>query len=163
VDIPGEIAGAFGIARRAPQAHLAARPDTKDAWLIDGDYWHPLWGQYVLAVSTLEEIPGARPVVLHVEGATHEISVLALNPDHPTTIERLLIGPIHFLEPASVCEQFICPSDEIAVELGFLCARAVCFGQLNPEPEANTERKAWRFSIAQTLNHFKDPTHGSGN
>lgn len=163
MDIPDQIIGPYGTARRIPQARLKRRPSTLDTWLIDAPYWHPWWSQYVLVPSTLADLPEHPPAVRHRDGTTHEITVLALDPDHPTSVQRLLIDPLHYMEPASVCEQFVALEDRQAVEIGFMCTEAACFGKLNLEPSFSAEKAAWAHAIAATLDHYRDPHHGTLN
>lgn len=159
--------GPYGTARRIPPANYRdSKPAGIDGWIITAPHAHPLWSQYALAVVSLAEIPGQPDAHRHYPEATHELHVLALNPEHgPYDAAR--IGPpgtIHYLTPVNIAEQ-ITATDDQARRLAELCARAVVDGVLTPETGDAPDRirAAWRSSIHQTLNHDRDPHHGHAN
>jgi hypothetical protein len=162
---PDEVSGPHGTAVRVPRSHYTASLATIDAWIITSPGWHPLWSQYMLAVITLADVPGMPPAVLERPGSTHQMHVMALSPEHgPYTPGSVAEGTVHFLTPTNIGEQFEA-SDEQALELSVLCARAVVDGVLNPETADAPERirATWAQSIRRTLDHARDPHHGAAN
>jgi hypothetical protein len=155
--LPDVATGPYGTARRIPPANYRAhKPAGVDGWIITAPYWHPFWSQYMLAVVSLADIPGQPDAVRHYPDATHELHVVALNPDHGP-YDAALIGPpgtIHFLTPVNVVEQITTTHDQ-ARRLTELCARAVVDGLLTPETGDAPDRirAAWRTAIHQTLDH----------
>ncbi|MDX5570923.1 hypothetical protein PYK79_57100, partial [Streptomyces sp. ID05-04B] len=144
---------------------LNSHPAGLDSWILTGPRWHPVWYQYNLGIVSLADTPGLPPAKLHRPGVTHELTVVALNPDHgPYDARRLPDGHLQFLTPVNIVEQFTA-TDQEARELAFQCARAVVDGLLWPETgdAPDTVRAAWRSSVHQTLAHAHDPHHGRLN
>lgn len=163
---PDELTGAYGTARRVPRdRYRDSHPAGLNAWIITAPCWHPIWSQYQLGVVSLADIPGVPPARLQRPGVTHELNVVALNPDHgPYDARHLPDEGLHFLTPVNIAEQFT-TTDEQARNLAQLCARAVVDGLLIPETADAPDgiRAAWRSSIHQTLAHDHDPHHGRLN
>lgn len=160
--MPVQIAGPHGTAGRVPAAHLTDNPATLDAWIITAPGWHPLWGQYLLALLTLADVPGQPPAVRHRPGTTHELLVAALNPEQgPYDAATVTNTSLHLLTPVNIAEQ-VTTTDEQARQLPELCVRAVLDGVLNPETGDAPERirAAWSRAVQQTLDHGRDPHHG---
>ncbi|MGW0599939.1 hypothetical protein ACWD11_22685 [Streptomyces sp. NPDC002776] len=165
-DDPDARAGAFGAAHRIPRhAYRNPAPATLDAWIITSPYWHPIWHQYQLAVISLADIAGAPPARLQRPGVTHEILVVALNPEHgPYTADDLPADGLPFLTPINIAEQ-VTSTDHEARRLGALCVQAVVDGLLCPETADAPDRirATWSTAIHQTLDHSRDPHHGRHN
>lgn len=162
---PDELAGACGTAIRVPRSHYADNPATLDAWIITAPMWHPLWSQYMLSVITLADVPGMGPAVKERPDVTHQVIVVALNPDHgPYTPASVAEKKIRYLTPGNIGEQFTA-TDQQALDMGVLCANAVVGGILCPETADAPERIRgfWAQSIQRTLDHARDPHHGSQN
>ncbi|MFF5842154.1 hypothetical protein ACFY74_11875 [Streptomyces massasporeus] len=155
-----ELTGPYGTARRIPRdTYRDSHPAGLEGWIITAPCWHPLWSQYNLGVVSLADIPDLPPANLQRPGVTHELSVVALNPDFgPYDALHLPAHGLRFLTPVNVAEQFT-TTDDRARELAALCARAVVHGVLCPETADAPERvrAAWHSSITQTLAH---PDHG---
>lgn len=155
------IEGLFGRAERIDFAKNPLSAATLDIWLITAPQYHPLWSQYGLMVVSLDEsIPGFPPTLLHFTGATHEMLVVAINPDAegaPFTAESLnerlnnLRGVPH-LTPVNHCHQFKA-SDEEILKLAWQACYGVVNGVLNPETgDAPTKiRQAWKSVLDETL------------
>lgn len=161
-----EVIGPYGKAGLIP-AERYSNPTTQIAgWVITAPAWHPLWSQYFLGVVSLADLPGVPPPVLHFPGATHEIMVIALDPDHgPYDAE--VIGEGHKLKwllPGNICEQIIA-TDEIAREISEGLAHMVVQGLLCPETGDDPDgiRSQWRGTISRSLDHYLDPHHGRLN
>lgn len=161
---PNPLTGTHGTAHRVPPAHYRAdSPAGLDSWVITAPCWHPLWSQYSLSVITLADLPGVPPARKQDPSATHELLVVALNPDHgPYDAKTITLtaGGLFFLRPVNIAAQFTATDDQ-ARDLAGLCARAVVDGLLNPETGDAPERirAAWRWTIRRTLEH---PHHTPG-
>lgn len=160
---PDEIDGALGRAARVPRSD--DWPATLDAFVVTAPRWHPLWSQYLLALITLSDMPGVGPAYREFEGATHQVIVMAMDPDHgPYTPGSFAENTVRYLLPGNIGHQFKA-TDEQALDVVALCARAVCDGVLNPETADAPERTraVWASAIQQTLDHDCDPHHGRMN
>lgn len=138
--------------------------------LITAPVWHPVWSQYFICVADLTPKPDTPDATLHFPGATHELLVFAINPDHGTlstegVLHLLLEGTAVHLEPVNVVHQFTATDDEIRT-VAWLCGRAVTQGQLNPETgdAPSRIREEWLQACVQTLAHLRGEEHaGHGN
>jgi hypothetical protein len=152
---------------RAFRVALPVRADTAETvcyWVITSPWWHPLWAQYSLGVVRLRPgVPGFPDPVLKFEGATHELIVVALNPEFGPWNERKVVEAdyaLPYLEPVNIAEQFTATDDEMAMLAG-LCVLGVLTGHLNPETsDAPTAiREAWLTSMVRTLAHLRGEEH----
>lgn len=135
------------------------------SYLITAPYYHPVWSQYGLEVIRLRDVPGMPPPVLKFQGATHEIMVVALNPEHgPWTAEKVIAAqhqtPI--LTPINIAEQFEATDEEMRA-LADLLVQAVVHGMLNPETAdaPSRIREQWLTVAVKTLAHIRGETHAS--
>lgn len=146
--------GAGGLVEKFPDEALADSPTGLAAWIATAPGLHPHWSQYLLSVVSLADALGLEPPKLQRPGMTHELTVFVLNPDWGP-YEPVRFRGIRVLEPVNVVEQFA-GTDEEAVHLLDLCARAVADGVLNPETTASDRLKlVWRDAIATTMDHGK--------
>lgn len=162
-DLPEEITGPYGTARRVPPANFSDNLTGLDTWIITAPRWHPLWTQYMLSVVTLAVAPGVAPATKVSADVTHELLVAALDPSHgPYDADTVSNGSLYLLQPINIAEQVVATDDQ-ARRLTGLCARAVTTGVLCPETGDAPERvrAAWRSSIRQTLEHGDSPEHGN--
>jgi hypothetical protein len=116
MEIDHELHGPNGrTARLLPPGHHADHPAVLAIWIITAPDAHPLWSQYALSAVTLADLPGVPEARKRNDTVTHELTVLALNPDHGpydnATVERM-----RYLGPVNVVEQFTA-TDEHAREL----------------------------------------------
>lgn len=149
------LTGGYGTAHRMPAHAYADRPATLDCWIITADCWHPAWSQYMLGLVHLADTPGAPPAKKRAPDATHELLVVALNPEHgPYDAATARSDQLHHLTPVNIAEQFTA-TDEQALRITRLCARAVVDGRLTPETgDAPTQIRAWWHArIRDTLEH----------
>ena len=82
-----------------------------------------------------------RPVVRYLEGATHEVSLFALNPETdrlPMLTEPT--DPRAWLSPVVFAAQIIASSDEAATARVMHAVELVCAGSLSPHP---THARSW--------------------
>jgi hypothetical protein len=154
--------GNFG---RATRLDLPDRPDAAETvcgWLTTAPAYHPLWTQYSLcAVRLRDNIPGFPAPVRKFVGATHEINLVALNPEHgPYKPETIWQGPLHFLLPVNIAEQFEATDDE-AEQLTWFAAWGVVIGLLNPETADAPDRirMQWLGVLTKTLAHIRGEEH----
>lgn len=149
---------------RTGTAHevIVDRPDTSDAtatlgaWFLRCPHQSIGWECYVLSVIHLRPIPKVRPAVIRAPGATHELIIIALDPDKdpspdPTTW--------HHLVPINLMEQFQVPTDADAVELLDASVRAVLDGELWAEPPLSGQVEPWRTVIIKTSAHARGEEH----
>ena len=74
-------------------------------WVVEAPWAHPLWHSYLLALVHLRPMPDGRPTKLYLIGATHELWLYALNPEHPR--EPLIVGKngARYLQPINFAAQ----------------------------------------------------------
>lgn len=158
--------GPFGEAVRLTFPDIAATSQTVDGWLITAPTYHPLWSQYSMSVVRLDDdAPGFPPPYHQFPGTTHELLVMALNPDHgPQTAETMTgyaeTGGLPYLTPVNHAHQFIACDQELR-QLASLAAWGVVNGHLNPETGDAPAliREAWLASLTKTLAHIRGEAH----
>ncbi|MFJ5059044.1 hypothetical protein ACIP96_06445 [Streptomyces nigra] len=159
-----ELSGPYGTARHIPDTY-STNPATVCGWIITAPCWHPVWSQYRLGIVSLADFPDLPPAKLHRPGVTHELSVVALNPEHgPYDARSLPADGVHYLTPVNIAEQ-ITATDEQAAQLALRCVRAVVDGLLCPETADAPDRirAQWRDSIRQAIEHMNDTRRGRIN
>lgn len=112
-------------------------------WIIQAKWAHPLWHSYAVLLYDLTT-PGQSEPVIYLDGATHEVMVFAMDPDHPAE------PPLKFLRPANHGYQFIAASDEAAVERVVALLEEIDGRKLSPDTDF---RYMWddRFCDGATL------------
>ena len=162
-----EFKSPYGCAHLIPWA--AGTPEVAEtvcSWLLTAPRAHPLWAQYTLgAVRLRDDVPGFPPPYRQFIGATHELFVVALNPEHgPFTVEKML-GYQHthnmpFLLPVNIAHQVEGTDDE-ARHLAAYAATAVVHGLLCPETSDAPARirMDWATSMGKTLAHIRGEEH----
>lgn len=169
--------GQFGQAFRVELP--AGRPDTAEtvcSWVITSPIWHPAWSQYNLFVVRLRfGVPGFPDPKLRFVGATHELEVVALNPEHGPYTQQLIVErdyTLPWLQPINISEQFTATDAEME-QLAGLCVLGVLNGVLNPETSILAPsglapllashpgriREAWLTSMVRTLAHIRGEEH----
>lgn len=85
-------------------------------WLITAAWAHPAWSQYALLLYDLTTPADPAPVI-HLDGATHELLLFALDPSHPASSAQAMVedGQLHALSPPNHGYQFKAESDAAAV------------------------------------------------
>jgi hypothetical protein len=174
-----ELSGPFGTAFREV---LPDRPDTAETvcrWVITAPQANPFWSQYALGVVRLRSgVPGFPEPQLRFVGASHELHVVTLNPEHgPYTPERVageLDHGLPFLEPVNIVEQFTATDDEMR-HLAGLAVLGVLHGLLTPETAViaptglighvqhipNETRERWLTALVKSLAHIRGEEHAS--
>ena len=114
---------------------------TVAAWFLTCPRQSPLWERYVLSVVHLRPMPGVPAPQLVFEGATHELDLLALDPDPDPQANRPETW--RFLMPVNYSGQLRLPSDDAARDLLVRAAQAVVDGQLWAEPPLSGQQEPW--------------------
>lgn len=120
-------------ARRGMQA-IGRTDATVSAWIIEAPWAHPLWHSYRLVLVHLRPMDDGRPTKFYIPGATHEIWLEALDPNHSRqpAIDGL---PAHTLRPMNFGAQFIEPDDAAAALRVAGTVQMVCDGRLSPDTD----------------------------
>jgi len=119
----------------------AQRPAMVSTWLLDAPSAHPMWKSYLVAIVHLRAIDGAPPAKIHEPGATHEVVVMALNPDHEPNPDKP--GPIAYLSPANLVSQVTLGSDHAGKMLVRRLVEAFCIGELSPDTDWWQHQLRW--------------------
>lgn len=160
------LTGAFGTAWRVRLQPVGQRerPDhdgTVGAFIVRAPNAHPLWDHYAINVMHLRPIEGVKPAHITSPGATHELMILALNPEEPLP-PSLDAGPswkLSFLRPIDVVTQFKAADDVVADEILELAIAAIVNGQISPDQDY---RSRWTEAIVTTAEHFAAGKHSTG-
>ena len=115
---------------------------TLATWFLDCPGQAAVWRCYGLSIVHLRPIPGeSRPARLAFPGATHEMILVAFDPDESPEESRPRSWRI--LSPLNVSHQVILPSDAAAVMLLGEAAREIVFGRLWAEPPLSGATEPW--------------------
>ncbi len=162
--------GPYGTAVTWPLGDGPEWAETVCQWLLTAPAAHPLWSQYLMPVVRLRDADGFAPPKRQFDGATHELLVLALNPDEgpytPENMSRFYEGPqagkLPYLTPINIAHQ-IEGTDEEARRLAVAAAWGVTAGVLWPETSdaPSRIREEWKGSLIKTLAHIRGEAHAS--
>lgn len=121
-------------------------------WIASAAYAHPMWSHYLIIGVALREVPGVPKAVVHLEGATHEVMVFALDPDHKPAVDDMP----RMLQPINFTGQFIEADDASAAARVQQAVQDVIDGTLNPDTDF---RRMWvaRFSGSNLKPGALDP------
>jgi hypothetical protein len=145
---------------------------TLSNWFVHAPAAHPFWPRYLFFCVHLRDIEGqSQPPKLRFPEASHEINLIALNPEiGPWTAENVvekLLSPrtaSAILTPFNLSEQIAGATDEQACELTELLARGIADGHVPIEPDdVRNGRDLQRAIIAKTLEHIKLGSHPEDN
>jgi hypothetical protein len=169
------ISGKFGQRFNCPLPPADARPNAESATLamhlIFMPDAHPAWDFYTLSLVHLRDIPGARPAVFQFPGATHELVVMAMDPE--TLPNPFKPAEFRFLQPVNVAVQFVMDGtttaaacmlgDERAKAVAETIAQQCIDGNLPMEPQGlSGARELWRerveFEASLLREIVADPT-----
>lgn len=138
-DTPPDMTGQHGAAWRVNLAAVIAKYPagppmelTPCAWVVHAPYAHPIWHSYAIACVALRHHERAPVPRICLEGATHQIMVWALDPEHPVTVD----DRPRLLTPLNFGAQFIAESDVAAVKRIDETVRDVIEANLNPDTDA---------------------------
>lgn len=126
-------------------------------WLLDAPNAHPAWRFHSLIVVHLREVEGVPAPVMQFAGASHELMVYALDPDHD---DEIMVGDpltqLHYLTPPDAVVQFIVADDEQARSVAAFAAHAVAHGLVVPDADF---REDWEKGVAATSEHVRLGEH----
>lgn len=142
-DLTGDFGDAWrlDLAKARTSAGLKAGPDeaTVAAWIVYAPHSHPIWPTVLVAVVHLREMEGqTRAPSIHLPGATHEIQVLALDPDGIAGVEATIDDAavnLRFLSPTNFTGQWVSTSDAKAAERCEKTVADIVEGRLNPDTD----------------------------
>lgn len=156
------LTGAFGTATEV--LFHSAEPDHQahiGTWLLDCPGQSPAWSHYALMCVHLRPLAGeSKSAHIRFPGATHEILLLALNPEtNPSPSADDPPGSWDFLRPINLCEQVQLPGDAAAAELLAEAAQAVVDGILWAEPPLSGQKEPWRTCLIKSAAHARGEVH----
>jgi hypothetical protein len=127
-------------------------------YLLDVPSAHPAWDCYLLSIIHLRDVPGIPAAHREFPTATHEILLWALNPESDASWNGIAFPPEgrFLLTPPNLIEQVELPSDEYALELVALLARAFIDGILSPDTDF---RRMQQQAIRETALHMREGRH----
>lgn len=153
------------------RAWRLALPDMSDDWrgqvTLDSNFVvfapqaHPMWSWHIIFAVSLRDVEGQdQTPYKEYKEATHELMVWAIDPNHLAPDPRAWPAPgskdLHLLRPPDCVVQFHVESDDHAVKVVDLCAKACTTGLLVPDSDYAL---TWRASIRATAQHFRDGVH----
>lgn len=134
---PPDMGGAYAKAWKIDLAECRKNPEDGSiaAWIVNCPQAHPFWSNYMVSMVHLRPIAdSAYPIHLYLEGATHEICVVALDPDDdPQPVEGT---GWRYLTPVNYAGQMKLGSDAEAIAVCDNTVADICAGQLNPDTDA---------------------------
>jgi hypothetical protein len=136
--------GRAWIADQETQRKTLDCPPEKDGtvahYIIEAPWAHIAWHSYSLILLHLRPMPGFADPIIYMDGATHEIVLHALNPDHPRL--PLIDGTAQefpWLTPANFGAQFIEITDALALERVERAVQMICDGKLSPDTDFTSQ------------------------
>lgn len=108
---------------------------TVAAWIVEAPWAHPFWHSYVIVLIHLRPMPDGRSTKMYLPGATHEMWLQALDPEHPRAPAISGNGPWHPLKPSNFGAQFIEEADLTAAARIRDAVQRICNGSLNPDTD----------------------------
>jgi hypothetical protein len=106
-------------------------------WVLEAPGAHIAWHSYGLSLVTLADIGDGEEIINHLEGATHEFWLYALNPnfarepaiDGRTSPYTLSLAPLNF------AAQLVCAGDDVAKGLIEAALSECVHGRLSPDTD----------------------------
>lgn len=121
--------------------------------LVHAPHAHAFWHWRFVSLVSLADIPGIAPANKHYPEATHEITVLSLNPDKPLpNIDSSELESFHHLSPADVVKQFHGVKDADAIKIFRQMINLVVAGAIMPDSD---HRCIWEGIIEQGVHHHR--------
>lgn len=143
------------------EASRAAKDDKAGLaqWIVNAAWAHPIWPNYCVTVIHLRDLPGQeKPANINLPGATHEVMVIALNPEHVPSLEP--DAGLKYLTPLNFRGQFVAESDEAAVARVQKDVEDICAGLLNPDTDG-TQQWVARYGDHCFKKEFRDAKPGT--
>lgn len=101
------------------------------SWLVSAPWAHPLWSGYAIECIHLRSVSGLGPPIIHLQGATHEMWIFAIDPDWVLNPGR---RPA-LLQPVNFAAQFHAESDAAAAAGIEGAIREILQGTLSPDTD----------------------------
>jgi hypothetical protein len=111
-------------------------PAALEAWLVHRPDAHPLWSNYMVSIVTLADVPGMPPAKKRTRSCTHELQVLALDPEHEPDPDKSTGSK--FLYPPNFVRQFEDFTDDLAKLVGERLVAGFVNGDVNPDTDHRT-------------------------
>lgn len=127
--IEPDLRGTHGCAWINPRRPAPDKPNLGQ-WVLYVPGAHPVWHSYALSLCHLRDLPGYRPALRNLPGATHELSLSALDPRRASELWTCIYG----LTPQNFVAQMI-ETDESALARMMQTVRDVIDGRLNPDTD----------------------------
>lgn len=105
-------------------------------WVVEADWAHPLWGCYLITFVHLRPMANIGAPVIHLPGATHELTVAALDPRKAVFRDQVP----SFMLPLNFAAQMIYDDDEEALHRAEMTVQEIIEGRLSPDTDA---RRFW--------------------
>lgn len=127
-------------------------------WIVEAPWSSEVVHSYSLICVHLRfELPLA-PVVRYIEGATHEVALLAIHPQ----VDRIhmLHEPVRmdsWLRPAVFAAQIVAKDDAAAINRCGHAVELVCAGRLSPHP---THARDWAELFGDNMLRAAEPERG---
>jgi hypothetical protein len=129
-------------------------------WLLFAPTAHPFWNFHVITVAHLLPIEGVKDAHVQFPGASHEMLVLALDPETEDAIDPAdAATQKQWMQPPDAVVQFIVANDEQACAVARFSAQAVTQGLIAPDSDF---RQAWEVGVAATAEHVRLGEHPEG-
>lgn len=125
------------------------------AYVVFAPLAHPWWSWHTMSIVHLRPWPGdpVKPDAdLRDPTMTHEVMVLAIDPQHQDKLALDDADTWKFLLPPDVVVQVSLPDDAAAGKMMELVARAVADGMLVPDSDY---RERWDRTLANTAEHVR--------
>lgn len=148
ITVPPDLLGPFGKAWVYDRPNAPPIPASLRVWVVEAAWAHPVWHSYLIGVCHLRPLEGCPPAVINLPGATHEVTVMALDPDHPIPHKRP--GPLCYLTPLNFAGQWIATDDAAAMAKVEGCVRDILAHNLSPDTDYIQHWIA-RFSASNVL------------
>ena len=152
-DLSGPAGRAQEVIVRPEKSDPIDQNGTVGAWFLTCPKQSPFWDHYLLAAVHLRPIPGGRPIQLKRPGATHEITLVALDPTYAPQPE--VLATWNFLTPLNFNDQVILPGDIACLALLDDLAKAVTNGVLWAEPPLSGQLEPWQTIMQTTAAHHR--------
>ena len=125
-------------------------------WVVKAEWAHPHWNWYaVFLIDLTDELEDGPDPNLHMEDATHEIQVWALNPDmgDPDLSGQAPWG-LRFLEPMNHAYQFRASTHEHALKRVRSVVKSIAEKKLSPDTD---HARTWDRLFADGVSLRKSP------
>jgi hypothetical protein len=134
IDAPPTLAGPGGRAWLVPPNGVYALASIVCCWIVEAQWAHSVWHSYCLSLVHLRQSAALPSPLIYLRGATHELVLFALDPEHPRAL-MLAGGEPHVLQPCNFAAQFVASCDAAAFERVEKAADAIVQGNLSPDTD----------------------------